>query len=328
MVEMSTADAPAQELGETPSRILPLSEVDDFEVADGYPEIRGWDVRDSGGRSIGYVYDLLVDVEALSVRYLDVELDPEFAGTDADRRVLIPVESVGLDGGREDILLHGIDAADVHALVPYARRGVARDQEAPLAGTTGLADVGTPAPAAVEAELPRERHYDDDRFFARDGASTVPGLGALATSEPDRPEIARSPEVAALDRAVDAAALAASDISLADVTVRKTVETARVHERVKTDREEVEIERRALRPGEELRAPDVRGDEIHIPIMAEELVVEKRMVTKEVLVIRKRRVPEERTVEAELRREQVHVDDPLGRVRALGDSAGGPEGRA
>src|ERR671915_1825692 len=95
-----------RDTGNGPGRVVPLSEVDDFEVADGYPEIRGWDVRDSSGRSIGYVYDLLVDVEALRVRYLDVELDPEFAGTDADRRVLIPLENVGLDGSREDILLH------------------------------------------------------------------------------------------------------------------------------------------------------------------------------------------------------------------------------
>src|ERR687894_1004297 len=109
MVDISTNDASAQEIIDAPSRVVPLSEVDDFEVADGYPEIRGWDVRDSGGRSIGYVYDLLVDVEALRVRYLDVELDAEFTGADADRRVLIPLESVGLDGQGDDVLLRGID---------------------------------------------------------------------------------------------------------------------------------------------------------------------------------------------------------------------------
>jgi photosynthetic reaction center H subunit len=320
MVDISTNDAPAQETADAPSRVIPLSEVDDFEVADGYPEIRGWDVRDSGGRSIGYVYDLLVDIEALRVRYLDVELEPEFAGSDLDQRVLIPLESVGLDGSREEVLLHGIEAADVHTLVPYARRGVAREQEMPLAAASGLADGGVTAPSVVESELRRERHYDDERLFGRDSASALSDPGM-------RPESSESPRIDSA-RTLDATSLVPSEVSLAGVTVRKTVDTERARERVAVDREEVEIERRAVRPGEDLRAADVQGDEIRIPIMAEELVVEKRLVTKEVLVIRKRRVAEERTVEADLRRERVEVDDPLGRVRSLGEAAGGPEGRA
>jgi photosynthetic reaction center H subunit len=118
----------AGEPADIPSRIAPLSDLHDYEVADGYPEIRGWEVRDSSDRSIGRVHDLLVDVGALRVRYLDVELAPKFAGPEADRRVLIPVENVDLDGTGDHVLLPGIEAAQVRGLVPHARRGVARDQ--------------------------------------------------------------------------------------------------------------------------------------------------------------------------------------------------------
>lgn len=119
------ADAAADtEVADVPSRIAPLSELDDYEVADGYPEVRGWEVRDAGDRSIGYVYDLLVDVGALRVRYLDVELAPRFATTEADRRVLVPMESIDLDGTGDQVLLPGVNVADVRGLVPYARRGV------------------------------------------------------------------------------------------------------------------------------------------------------------------------------------------------------------
>ena len=35
-----------RELDDAPSRLAPLSEQDELEIADGYPEVRGWDVRD------------------------------------------------------------------------------------------------------------------------------------------------------------------------------------------------------------------------------------------------------------------------------------------
>jgi sporulation protein YlmC with PRC-barrel domain len=131
--------ATKRESGETadvPVRIEPLSELRDYEVADGYPEIRGWEVRDTTDRAIGRVHDLLVDVEALRVRYLDVELGPKFAKTESDRRVLIPVERVDLDGTGDHVLLPGIDVADVRGLVPHARRG--------LGGTPGAQAADVP----------------------------------------------------------------------------------------------------------------------------------------------------------------------------------------
>lgn len=131
MVDDMKKKASGGDAGEIPARIAPLSELDDYEVADGYPEVRGWDVRDARDRSIGRVHDLLVDVQALRVRYLDVELAPKFVATEADRRVLIPVEKADLDGTGDHVLLPGIDVADVRGLVPHARRAVAMEREPP-----------------------------------------------------------------------------------------------------------------------------------------------------------------------------------------------------
>ena len=47
---------------------------------------------------------------------------------------------------------------------------------------------------------------------------------------------------------------------------------------------------------------------IKVPIVEEELVVERRPVVKEVVVIRKRPVQESRTVEADLRKERLEID--------------------
>ena len=42
-------------------RLVPLKELDDFRVADGEPDIRGWNVYTATGREIGDIEDLLVD---------------------------------------------------------------------------------------------------------------------------------------------------------------------------------------------------------------------------------------------------------------------------
>ncbi|HEY0778990.1 MAG TPA: PRC-barrel domain-containing protein, partial [Gemmatirosa sp.] len=56
-----------------------LNDLDEYKVADGYPDIRGWDVRTSDGSAVGKVGDLIVDTAALRVRYLDVEVDRSVA---------------------------------------------------------------------------------------------------------------------------------------------------------------------------------------------------------------------------------------------------------
>ena len=73
-------------------------------------------------------------------------------------------------------------------------------------------------------------------------------------------------------------------------------------------REEVTVERRPLSAdaGQDVTITD---DEIRIPVMEEQLLVEKRIVPKEEIVIRKRAVTEEKTVEADLRRERVDYDE-------------------
>jgi PRC-barrel domain protein len=137
MVDDTAKDLPDGELADVAPRIAPLSQLDDYEVADGYPEIRGWEVRDAADRPIGRVHDLLVDVGELRVRYLDVELGSKFARTEADRRVLIPVESADLDGTGDQVLLPGIDVGEVRGLVPHARRGVAPDRETAVGDRPG-----------------------------------------------------------------------------------------------------------------------------------------------------------------------------------------------
>jgi hypothetical protein len=52
---------------------------------------------------------------------------------------------------------------------------------------------------------------------------------------------------------------------------------------------------------------EITEDEIRIPVMAEEAVIEKRVVGTEEVILRKQQVTETQTVEADLRRERLDV---------------------
>ena len=61
-----------------------------YEIADGEPDIRGWDVKDAAGKTIGEVDELIFDVQSRKVRYMVVDLDEN--DFDLDKRdVLIPI---------------------------------------------------------------------------------------------------------------------------------------------------------------------------------------------------------------------------------------------
>jgi photosynthetic reaction center H subunit len=73
-----------------------VGELSDYTVADHHPDVRGWDLVASDDRKIGDVKDLIADTTAMTVRYLDVELDSDYRRSDDESRVLIPIEQVRL----------------------------------------------------------------------------------------------------------------------------------------------------------------------------------------------------------------------------------------
>ena len=95
--------------------------------------------------------------------------------------------------------------------------------------------------------------------------------------------------------------------------VTKKVRTEREQVRVPKKREEVSMERVPV--GEEAPSGAELGeDEIVIQILEEEIVVSKRLVVKEEIRIRKEVVEEEEIVEADVRREEVEIEDTTGRI--------------
>lgn len=96
-------------------------------------------------------------------------------------------------------------------------------------------------------------------------------------------------------------------VETGEVVVGKHVETEHKQVPVNLKREEVVIERRPV--NREAGATDIRDDEIRVPLTEEEAVVDKRAVVKEELVIGKRVVEDQKTVDADVRREEFDIDE-------------------
>lgn len=163
-----------------------LSDLKDFEVADGYPDIRGWKVRTPDGQVLGKVDDLIVSTSEMRVRYLDVDVDRSVRSGVADAvtpkgaeagHALVPIGTAQLDDNTNDVVVSSLAGSDLGAYPTYDRtQGISRDYEESLrsrfgGSTTGAAAMGT----AATDDFYAHEHYDDDRFYAsrRDSAITT-----------------------------------------------------------------------------------------------------------------------------------------------------------
>jgi uncharacterized protein (TIGR02271 family) len=94
-------------------------------------------------------------------------------------------------------------------------------------------------------------------------------------------------------------------VAAGEVKVRKEVHTDHKKITVPVEREEVVIERRPA--GGKARG-DVKAEEIRIPTKEEKVTVTKEAVVKEEVSVGKRKVREDRTVEGDVRREELVVE--------------------
>jgi photosynthetic reaction center H subunit len=134
-------------------RIAPLSSLKDFQVADGYKDIRGWRVSSSDGRDIGKVHDLLVDLDGMRTRYLDVRLLPSIAAADAARDVLVPIGSARIDD-RDEMVMVPLTAERAVLLPAYDHEHLLHAHETEIRRHFSLAEAAANTDARDEIVRP------------------------------------------------------------------------------------------------------------------------------------------------------------------------------
>ena len=191
-------------------QLVHFDDLDDFRIAEGEPDIRGWDVRGTDGQKIGKVEDLLVDTAAMKVRYIEVRLDKEIArqvaqnadmsahhvpqvgrladqlrtdddrtsDPDAARYMLVPIGVARLDEDKDDVLLDA-HATQMVGIPAYEREPLTRDREADIvrsysantgASTGGIASSDVMNAARPSTVQPERMQQDHADLKASDDA--------------------------------------------------------------------------------------------------------------------------------------------------------------
>ena len=204
----------AERIGK-PSRIAPLSDFDDRDVAAGDLDVRGWDVIAADGERLGVVDELLIDTGTGRVRYLDVDLEDDLVEALSGRAqsAQSPVEHPQPTG---DSLLGDVNPAfatskaqapsqkierrtDTGALAPADSEGGTRHVLLPIgrlqidadAEQVFLAGMGSREAAALPvyrpgASLPALERALAERFGQTPEIGNVPSVPANAASKPPK----------------------------------------------------------------------------------------------------------------------------------------------
>jgi photosynthetic reaction center H subunit len=137
-----------------------LRDLTEFEVADGSPDVRGWAVRGGDGNKFGDVYELIVEEEALKVRYLDIELDASLNVNRHERHILIPVGVAALDEEGDNVFVPSLSKESVLDYPPYEEILITRDYEEAM-----LRSLKLPLPEARTGSFYDQDTYDEQRFY-------------------------------------------------------------------------------------------------------------------------------------------------------------------
>ncbi|HEV8283613.1 MAG TPA: PRC-barrel domain-containing protein [Chitinophagaceae bacterium] len=135
-----------------------LQELDrsDFEIVDGEPDIRGWDVKNTNGQKIGEVEELIVDAQEKKVRYMVVDLDDNELKLD-HRKVLIPIGLAELDRKDDDVLIPRISPQQFTELPEYNRDHLTVDVERRIFSTLERQGQSTPVRETTVKSEERKR---------------------------------------------------------------------------------------------------------------------------------------------------------------------------
>ena len=275
----------------------------------------GYEIYDQNGERIGKLDDL----------FLDGGDNPEYVGVrtglvDADA-VLIPVGVVTVDVKLRRMVVPRSKSAVETGPAYSAPEDVTPEFEERVRAYYGLAS----GRSAEDTGGYGAYYSDEERAeIGRPGSgAAVPEAGPVQTNEGsgiDREGLLgpagdqeKEGELT-VRRSEEELKIGTREREAGSVRVRKRVITE--HETIVVPRKRVEVtvehvpvEGGAISAGGRTTEPEIREEEIVVPVIEEEIVVEKRPVVKEEIRIRKEVVEDTEIVEEDVRREEVDVDD-------------------
>lgn len=134
----------------------------DFEIADGQPDIKGWDVKNERNEVIGDIHELLFNPKTKQVRYIVVDTDANDLKLEA-RKILIPIGVVELHADDDYVVVPQIEVSHIFGLPTYEKETFTPEHEQHIRtvfSSMGAAGMGT---GAIGAH-PTEDFYEHEQF--------------------------------------------------------------------------------------------------------------------------------------------------------------------
>ncbi|OLY90733.1 conserved domain-containing protein [Cnuella takakiae] len=279
----------------------------DFEVRDGYTDIRGWDVKDNSGRTIGEVEELLFDPTSRKVRYMVVELDDNELGLDEEKEVLIPIGVAQLHEKDDDVIIPNITAEQLNSLPAYDEDNFSADHEHSIRNVfAGVGGMGLAGAAAATSAVPvggttgndfyEHDHYNEDNLYRN---------RRQATDSDAIPVIREDLEVGK------------REVETGGVRVRTQIVEEEAVEHVNLREEHVQVERVPV--DRAATESDIREENIELTERAEVPVVNKEARVVEEISLSKEVTERDETIHDTLRNTEVDVDKIEGNDRLRRD---------
>lgn len=247
-----------------------LERLRDYQVSPDSDDARGWAVVNEQGDELGTVDDLVGDTSSMKITHMVVDLNTKLF--QRSRHILIPVGYADLVRESQIVSIRGVDLDFLRSLPEFSEEGL------------HSGSLITETREAFRRRRP-EQMYGSPRYHD----------DAMSTHEDDV-RVQRSEEELLVGKRAREGAIA----------VEKTVDTERVHETVELRDDSVTVEHQPASAADQAK---IEEGEIRVPVVKEELVVEKRPVVKEVLVIKRSRGSRTEEVDESVKKERIDVRD-------------------
>jgi uncharacterized protein (TIGR02271 family) len=287
-----------------------------YEVADGQPDIRGWDVKDEAGKTFGEVKDLIFDTQSLKVRYMVVDLDDKDFDLN-DREVLVPIGIGELHEKGDDVILPGVTAAQLTALPEYKDTVSANDEYTIRNVFAGVGAAGLGAAAATTAgadnDFYNHEHYNQDNLYKRRNALTAatdttaaPGAATSNSTTPVTDTATTDTTIPVIEESLE---VGKRTVQTGGAYIKSRIVEKPVEETVTLQKENVRIERNPVdRPANTTDFDNFKEGVVEIEEHAEVPVVSKEARVVEEISINKEAEERTETVRDTIRKTEVDIE--------------------
>jgi stress response protein YsnF len=254
-----------------------------YEIVEDQPDIHNWDVKDSLGKRIGEVDELIFDEQSRKVRYIVVDLDDNELGAE-HRDVLVPIGLAELNENDDDVILPSVTAAQLNALPEYKEGEITQEIEIAVRRIFGGA-------SESEEDFYKHEHFNPNNLYRR-------------RRQPKEDETSVSIPVINEELQIEKRA-----IETGGVKVRTSIKETPVEENVVLKEEHVYVERHKVeRPATEADFSKAQDKEIEVTEQAEVPVVNKEARVVEEVNVKKDVEERDKTIRDTVRNTEVDIE--------------------